>query len=844
MISLGFQPSLFRTIVSIVALLCFCNTAIGAVRAVEDVRGSKQDGVLSAEIALGCRMRYLDHYPRSAGTSVRIRLALSPECKRELGGIRSELYRPRGSYLGAIEEVEFETTGLGEATVLVRFQQPINFEVNQGALLNLLEILVDTEANYRADPQREPPVSRVAVEPPKAVESTRTREPLRLLPAKPRNEEYRFVINLVTLSPDDTVDLAGLQPFNDRVLYSNNVQIGDRQWKELRVGFFASESEAQTTLAQIAVDWPRAWISLADADERSRALKEPMTPIISNAAAASDVTETLPTLSDERSLALLADAKAALIDKNYGRSVQIYTRILENSDSVYRREAREFLGVAREKNGQLAHAKTEYQAYLAEFADDQGAARVRQRLAGLIDTVPAGRRLARAVDGNERAEWEFYGGVSQYYYRDVSKLQQDQADFVSQSAVMSQTNLVVQRRGERFDLLGRVNAGYYYDTLGESDGSGDQGLVSFAYLDINDHTLELNTRIGRQTSYTGGVLGRFDGLHLSYGWRPNITVNFTTGFPVDSPRNETETRRFFYGASVDFDNVAEAWDFSVFTNIQQVDGISDREAVGLEVQFHNQRWNLVGLTDFDLSYNVLNSALFIGNWRAHDRLTLNTRFDVGTSPYLTSRNALIGQSVTTIDALLETFNEGQVRRLARNRTAQTQTASIGFSAALSERFNLNSDISYSEIESTPASGGVAATPGTGGQLYYTANLVGSSLFKPRDTVITGIRYSTTDTSTTNTLIFDLRFPVGENLRINPRIAASTRNNALDDSDQWIFAPNLRLIYRWFQRTRLEFDLGGQWSNRDIPTDPFTEPGEVLTEKSSSYSFNVGYYADF
>ena len=47
-------------------------------------------------------------------------------------------------------------------------------------------------------------------------------------------------------------------------------------------------------------------------------------------------------------------------------------------------EAQELLAIAREKNGQLAHAKAEYERYLALYSETEGAARVKQRLAALL----------------------------------------------------------------------------------------------------------------------------------------------------------------------------------------------------------------------------------------------------------------------------------------------------------------------------------------------------------------------------------------------------------------------------------------------------------------------------
>ena len=42
---------------------------------------------------------------------------------------------------------------------------------------------------------------------------------------------------------------------------------------------------------------------------------------------------------------------------------------------------------------------------------------------------------------------------------------------------------------------------------------------------------------------------------------------------------------------------------------------------------------------------------------------LNGRLNVGTAPFLTTHNALIGQSAASIEDLLATYSEGQIRRI-------------------------------------------------------------------------------------------------------------------------------------------------------------------------------------
>ncbi len=813
---------------------------------IEDVRMSRSGDTATAEVVLGCAMRYIDHSPRRGGAVLAIRLSLSPGCRRLLGGVRSEMRNPRTGHLGHVQNVEFELLGLDEATLTMRFDRPVGFAVSQGGIGNLIRVDVDAGTQVEPEPPSMAADLPITPKPPAIPDRT----PMRLRRVTPATDNAYFVLSLATLPPTAAVDLSPFVGMKSVTPYIRQTTVGERSWQELRVGFFATEAEARTALGGIPGDWPQAWVAIATADERADARAGTLPgPAVTNSQpglglAASVASGDAQGLSPEATTELMAQARTALIDRDYDRSVRIYTEVLKTADVSQRADAREYLGLARERKGQFAHAKAEYEAFLAEFPDGPRAARVQQRLAGLLGMAEASRReQLRPVSQRESTPWEVYGGISQFYRRDVNQFHEEDQETVNQSAFISRADLVAQRRGRRFDLVGRMNSAYYYDML-DDDGPGDQGLVSYAYLDIVDNQSGVAARVGRQTRYSGGVLGRFDGAHISYAWKPDLTINVTTGFPVDSPRYSTETDHVFYGASVDLTNVADVWDFSVFTNLARVDGISDREAIGAEARFVTERWNLVSLVDFDVSYSVLNSAMFIGNWRAHDRLTINGRFDIGARPFLTTRNALIGQPVASVDELRNLYSESEIRRLARNRTSEAYSGSFGFSASIGERFYWNTDVSYGEIDDTVASAGVAALPATGAQYFLTSNLVGSSLLKPGDTGVFGLRHNVTRTSDTTTVIADFRYPATDGLRVNPRIAMSYRQRDTDGTDEWVASPMLRLIYQWRRRYRLEFEAGGHWSTSDVSLQP--DPSFAIddTEDTSAYFLNLGYMVDF
>ena len=829
--------------------------APAAGQGLEDIRMSRSQGVATADVTLGCSMRYLNHGPSTGGAELTIRLGLGPDCNRLISGIHSELSRPQGRDMGGLQDVELTSISPGQATLTFRFYHPVGFSVSQGASLNGLRVRIETGSNKRAATPTAPPTPRPVTPapqppPPRTAQAPQepSRPPLRMTPRFPSTNDL-FVVQVTTLETGEAFNLDGLALPNDFVTYRDTVTAEGQKWQVMRVGFFTTEAEADAALHKlIRAQYPDAFVAVATPEEQTRAVPLGSQPAkglpTATAAAEGDAT-----LDAERVEELVAEGKEALRDGNVARAIKVYSRVLEeppgDETESLRQEAREYLGLARERNGQTAHARAEYEAFLAQYPDHPSAGRVRQRLAGLLEPSGDDKPVQPLAKRTPRGRWDFFAGFSQFYRRDVNQLIEDGDEIVSQSAVLSRADFLARREGDRFDVLGRINAGYHYDMLDEQDSIGDQGQVSYAYVDVTDQKLDLYGRIGRQSSYRGGVLGRFDGLHVSYRYKPDIALNVTTGFPVDSPRYVMNTDRSFYGASVDFENVAKMWDFSVFANLQSIDGISDREAVGAEAVMRRGNWNLVSMMDLDVSYEVLNSFLFAANWIATDKITFNGRFDLKAFPFLTSRNALIGQPVSTIDELLLNYSEGQIRTLARNRTADAASASFGISAALTPRLQLNADVNFSQIEGTVASGGVAAVPDSDGQFIYSTTLVASSLFKTGDTALMSLRHSAHRTADTSTMVLDVRYPIGNGLRLSPRLAISSRRDNVNDTRQLIAEPMLRGIYRWNRRYRVEAEVGGRWSSREIPLQTAIFFGdEGNRQDTSAYFFNLGYWVDF
>jgi hypothetical protein len=542
---------------------------------------------------------------------------------------------------------------------------------------------------------------------------------------------------------------------------------------------------------------------------------------------------TLPAVPDEKIAALMEEARQAVASDNNSRAVQLYTKVLRYPDNPYRQDALEFLGVARERKGQLAHAIKEYQRYLALYPEGEGAERVKQRLA-VLTTAADKPRTAEPGTGrvDEPSPWDVYGGLSQFYRRNEVSTD-NTGDSVTQSSLSTDLDVTARRRSSEYDLQSRFTGSYLHDFL--DDGPGNETSVSSLYFDANSKHLGLSMRLGRQSRNTGGVLGRFDGLLAGYKMTDWLTLNAVGGYPVFSSRDNLDTDKYLYGISADIGTLANAWDFNAFIIEQRVHNIVDRRAIGGETRYFDSVRSILTFVDYDIFYNSLNTFIFLGTWTLPGRTTINATLDYRNSPLLTTSSALQGQSVDSIGDLLDDLSRDEIKQLAEDRTGKSKTATLGISHPFTEKIQVSGDITYSNLKGTRASGGIEAIPDTGNEYFYNLQLIGSSLFTSGDISIFGMRYSDTSTAKIYTLSLDSRYPVNRDWRINPRIRLDYRENDNDDSTQKTILPSIRMDYRWRKRFRFEIEAGKEWTSRDL-TD--------RNEDSSSYFFSLGYRADF
>ncbi|TLY98524.1 MAG: hypothetical protein E6K36_18025, partial [Gammaproteobacteria bacterium] len=239
---------------------------------------------------------------------------------------------------------------------------------------------------------------------------------------------------------------------------------------------------------------------------------------------------------------------------------------------------------------------------------------------------------------------------------------------VTNNALFSDVDLLARRRGETLDWIGRLAAGYDKSFSKDQFALGNPTRVSLASVEVLDRSLGLLGRLGRQVSNANGILGSFDGLFLSWQFKPSWAVNAAAGYPVEQLILAPQTQERFETLALAYTPPNAHWDGAVFAATQQFQGLRDRQAIGLEGRYLVSRASLVAVLDYDTAYHSLNAASVLGTLQLPAHWSVSFDVERRNSPVLTTRNALIGQNFTDLVQLEQVFTPAQIYQLALDRT--------------------------------------------------------------------------------------------------------------------------------------------------------------------------------
>jgi len=624
--------------------------------------------------------------------------------------------------------------------------------------------------------------------------------------------------------------------FQGRTLFVTKTTVKGKPWERLNLGFFDNRQQAVLVLNDVQKMYPGAWLRAATAHEIKTVSKQAVPAPAAKEPASREKTTPAnkSTLTDKQLDSLMQRAKNDFKKKDYSQAIRYLTAVISAGQHQYSMEALELLGLSRQRKGQNAHAAAIYKEYLEAYPTGDGAIRVKQRLSGLMTATQAPRDKIRmeADQDKKGSETTTFGSFSQFYRKDVSETD-DIESFTTLSQLITFLDLTTLHQTSGFDQRFQFTADDTYDFLDDDDANSFRFIE--VYYDLSSRKTGTSGRIGRQALRLGGILKRFDGISAGYQFTPGIRLNVLGGYPVDIVnKTSINQHKSFYGFTFETGTFLEYWDMNLFFFDQSIDGVDDQSSIGTEVRYNDRTKSLFGMIDYNLDYEEFNIL----------QINANLLFDRGRAAYmnafmrktptLATSNALIGRPEGSIDELLENLNIEQIYQLARDRTANSATITLGGSQPMSEKFQANADITFSRVDGTVASGGVPATPSTGTDYFISAQIVGNNLILKRDTGVLGLRYLDTRLSNTWSFIVNTRIPVSRNWRLNPRLQYDIRK-ITDGRSQNKLRALVRTDYRYLNKIRFDFEIGYDDTSEEIN-------GQSLG--SNNLFFTVGYRWDF
>ena len=720
------------------------------------IDADERDDHTNILIQFACTVRYLNNMPANHGTDTRITLRLGPDCGALLNNVAPEFPQIGGGG-ELVRQARLESTVPGEVVLELGWSREMDFVMAPTTNGTGLRVRLFTVEHRRA--------SGAVLE--------------------AQNIEG-YVVNLESSQQKFAREaiVGAAQAFKTQA-FESEIDVDNEHWYRLRLGPFSTRAEAERVLNAALGDYPRAWVAVNDEQGELLATERAGTPAAAPAAPAAPADAPLP---DAERAKILTDAKATLEKRQYPEAVELLSRLVRQPEYKDRAQAQELLGLARERAGQMAQAKAEYSAYLQRYPQGEGAERVRRRLQALVaSSIPV-----RPFEGNQVQvnRWTIVGSTAIGYQYDRSQTVAagTTTNTPALNAGLIYGDLLVRERGSRFDFIGRLDAGYTHNSANTVGGSQDRTTAAFA--ELTDRSLGLTGRIGRQTLASQGIIGLFDGLSMGYLVDSHFSVGAAAGYPTYSSYSGFSPHQQFATLSAEYSPfLSLVVDAYLFNETEQ--GFTDRRSLGFQTRFSRPGYTAIMLVDYDIYFNALNSATLIGNFRLGQYWIFGVNLDHRHSPLLEANNALIGQSTGDLRSLRTAFTPAEIKQLAIDRTAMSDTFALSVSRPLGERWQIMADIAALRLGSTPGSGGVPATPSTGLDKNASLQLAGSSLVRASDLHIFGVRVDDSPLSRSTTLSWDARFPVGGAWRFGPRFSVARINDPELGGKQTLYLPEVR-----------------------------------------------------
>ena len=555
---------------------------------------------------------------------------------------------------------------------------------------------------------------------------------------------------------------------------------------------------------------------------------------------------------EAQAASLLATAQSAFDGGNYDGATTSLNALLNLPPNQLSRRAQELAGLARLNAGDKPRAAAEFDVFLKLYPQGADSDRVRQLLA----ILPApGAPVPEPVKAAAATTSTTTGSVSMFYYGGKSDTRTQ--EFIDSPLgglpiLQSETNLSAT---DQKQLQTSVDLNWRYrDT--EKDmrfvvrdsltrdyiKSTNKDRLTALYFDYRSLSLGGNVRVGRQSPTGGGVMSRFDGVQAGYAFAPKWKVNAVVGKPTD---DLLDTRRMFYGVSVDAEALTKSLSGSLYLIENRIDGTTDRRGLGTELRYFSGPVSVSGQFDYDTVLRAVNIAAVQGNWQFTEATAVNAMLDRRITPMVALGNVLFFQDPTLsqakrIDELLGVTPIETLQDQAKAITAYQNQFRVGGTHTLSTNWQTGADFSLTSIDAVKpvASLSYPGQAATGNLWGVSAQLIGTNLYSARDTHVFNVSLLGGPSYHGTLLSYNNLSSLGDKWQLEPSLKYYTQSSP-DGGANDIWTLGLRATYRVRNQLSLESELTYERSDARGATT-VAGPGALSSAARTNYYFGARY----
>lgn len=542
-----------------------------------------------------------------------------------------------------------------------------------------------------------------------------------------------------------------------------------------------------------------------------------------------------------KSFQLLTRAKRALRDRDLDLALLLLTKILETDPAEMgegtRREALELLGLTHERRGEEAHARADYERFLAEYPEAPGAERVRQRLETLVTAAAAPRASLKAATTQVQPkrgakgrtlDIDTFGSLGVTYFRAESMFEDDDGFGFIASDILTDVVLSNRIRDEGWEVGTDFAGTYDADVAGE--GRSNDLRISRLTVGFEDRERGYEVTLGRQRRSDSGVLGRFDGVRGVYRFASHYSVAALVGMPVTSTSDSTpNTDTILAGVALNIEDLwLEGLRGQLFVVGQNTSGMTDRTAIGGDIRYVHPKSYSFLYVDYDVYFNSLNTVIASSTYYLNADTDFRILVDRRNSPVLTLYTALQGQPVSDLDELRDLFSDSEIRRLATERTQVIWTGTIGATHRPSRKLQISGDLGFAYAEGTDLAVSEFGVDAIGPDFTTSLQFLVNDWLLEGGVGSVSVRYFEGENSRgAGTSLFS-RFLLFKGFRVSPRMRWDWRDSDFQGNTSTL-RPSLEADWR-ISSFLLNTEVGFRWID--------SLPGGTV-ERETSYFVEVG-----